>query len=175
MNENVNHPNHYNIPGRKECIVEMVEKFGTEAVETFCKLNSYKYRYRHELKNGQEDLDKAEWYDNFASLMRTNSDMAKIADHYGLDKQENQLMEEMGELIQAICKEKRSRGQGQSLGDDWRFKDIHANLVEELADVRLVIDEVIYLLGCEDAIPDIQQEKIKRTFERINEERGNEE
>jgi hypothetical protein len=64
--DNVNHPNHYNIPGRKECIVEMLEKFGKEAVITFCILNAYKYRYRHELKGGKEDLEKAKWYDNYA-------------------------------------------------------------------------------------------------------------
>lgn len=167
MNENVNHPKHYNIPGRKECIVEMVEKFGTEAVEIFCVLNAYKYRYRHELKNGQEDLDKAVWYEDFARIMRKNSDRAKIADHYGLRIQEQQLIEEMAELTQAICKDKRSKGEGQSLGDDWRFKDIHANLVEELADVKLVLEQVIYLMDADDAIQEIIQQKIQRTFERM--------
>jgi len=69
MNNNVDHPNHYNIPGRKECIVEMIEKFGIDAVITFCILNAYKYRYRHELKNGKEDLEKAEWYLNYADKL----------------------------------------------------------------------------------------------------------
>lgn len=64
MNSNVNHPKHYNIPGRKECIEEMIDIFGVDAVKIFCKLNAYKYRYRHEMKNGQEDLDKADWYMN---------------------------------------------------------------------------------------------------------------
>ena len=59
----VEHPDHYNIPGRKECIDEMLELFGVEKVKAFCELNSYKYRYRHEMKNGEEDLKKAEWYD----------------------------------------------------------------------------------------------------------------
>ena len=63
MANNVNHPKHYNIPGRKECIEEMIDIFGIEEVMIFCKLNVYKYRYRHELKNGQEDLDKANEYD----------------------------------------------------------------------------------------------------------------
>lgn len=70
MIEHVNHPKHYNIPGRKECIVEMIEKFGVDAVETFCILNAYKYRYRHELKNGQEDLEKAKWYEDYAEKLR---------------------------------------------------------------------------------------------------------
>ena len=60
--EMVNHPAHYQMPGRKECIEEMLEKFGVEAVKHFCLLNAYKYNYRHEMKNGNEDLQKAEWY-----------------------------------------------------------------------------------------------------------------
>ena len=64
MSDKVNHPKHYNIPGRKECIEEMIDLFGVEAVKIFCELNAYKYRYRHELKNGSEDLAKAEWYMN---------------------------------------------------------------------------------------------------------------
>lgn len=63
-NENVNHPKHYNIPGRKECIEEMLDKFGVVAVRNFCILNAYKYNYRHELKGGIEDIKKAEWYIN---------------------------------------------------------------------------------------------------------------
>ena len=62
MKEEVDHPQHYNIEGRKECIEEMLELFGVEDVKAFCKLNVYKYQYRHELKNGKEDLKKAEWY-----------------------------------------------------------------------------------------------------------------
>ena len=72
--DNVNHPNHYNIPGRKECIVEMIEKFGVEAVIIFCKLNAYKYNYRHELKGGQIDLKKAEWYENYARKLAESED-----------------------------------------------------------------------------------------------------
>ena len=33
--EMVNHPDHYNRPGQKECIVEMEEKFGTKYVQHF--------------------------------------------------------------------------------------------------------------------------------------------
>lgn len=168
MNENVNHPNHYNIPGRKECIVEMVEKFGTEAVETFCKLNSYKYRYRHELKNGQEDLDKAAWYDDFASLMHKNNDKAKIANTFGLQAQQNQLVEEMAELTQAICKLNRVTVLGQPLPMVRKEAEvIKDNMIEELADVRLVLDQVVYLLGCEQVVDEIIQYKIQRTMERM--------
>ena len=56
----VNHPEHYQ--GKYECIDEMVALFGVEAVIGFCKCNVHKYRYRASKKNGQEDLDKADWY-----------------------------------------------------------------------------------------------------------------
>ena len=61
-NDNVNHPKHYQ--GKHECIDEMIAMFGVEAVKHFCMCNVYKYRYRASAKNGQEDLDKADWYMN---------------------------------------------------------------------------------------------------------------
>ena len=60
MNDNVNHPAHYQ--GKHECIDEMIALFGIEAVKGFCKCNAYKYRYRADRKNGDEDIKKAEWY-----------------------------------------------------------------------------------------------------------------
>ena len=59
---NVDHPSHYNANGAMECIDEMVLIFGKEATMHFCLLNAWKYRYRANSKNGQEDWDKANWY-----------------------------------------------------------------------------------------------------------------
>lgn len=58
---NVNHPSHYN-QGGMECIDEMVLLFGRDVTMHFCLCNAWKYRYRANAKNGQEDLDKANWY-----------------------------------------------------------------------------------------------------------------
>ena len=68
--EMVNHPDHYNRPGQKECIVEMEERFGPAAVQYFCLLSRYKYLYRCGLKDGTtQDFSKAKWYkDKFLSL-----------------------------------------------------------------------------------------------------------
>lgn len=67
--EMVIHPSHYNLPGRKECFDEMIEMFGVEAFKDFCLLNVYKYVYRAEYKNGEEDLKKADNYaDKFLEL-----------------------------------------------------------------------------------------------------------
>ena len=56
----VNHPEHYQ--GKHECIDEMIALFGVEAVKAFCMCNVYKYRFRANQKNGDEDIKKAEWY-----------------------------------------------------------------------------------------------------------------
>lgn len=167
---NVIHPGHYNIPGRKECIEEMVDKFGMEAVETFCALNAYKYTYRHELKNGQEDLDKASNYQKMLMEYIRKDPRFKIADHYGLNLQMEQLIEEMSELTQAICKYKRKHGEGQSISDMVTYGRVEENLIEELADVKLVLGQVIHLLDCDDTVQEIMEQKINRTLKRIGEQ-----
>lgn len=152
--EAVNHPSHYNKPGRKECIEEMIDLYGLDAVITFCTLNSYKYLYRHDLKNGQEDLDKAKWYETKGLELAENSGKNKIAKHFGLESQMQQLIEEMAELTQAICKHKRGL-------------NVEENLIEELADVKLVLDQVISLLHAESDVSKVVNQKIERTLERI--------
>ena len=57
----VNHPTHYET-GNFECIEVMEETQGREAVMNFCICNAFKYLYRHNGKNGIEDLKKARWY-----------------------------------------------------------------------------------------------------------------
>lgn len=61
--DNIN-PNHYK-SGKYECIEEMIQMFGIEAVKNFCMCNVYKYRYRANQKNGEEDIKKAEKYMEF--------------------------------------------------------------------------------------------------------------
>ena len=58
----VNKPKHYNREGAMECIEEMRLIFGDNAVKYFCLCNAWKYRYRAEDKNGEEDLKKSDWY-----------------------------------------------------------------------------------------------------------------
>jgi hypothetical protein len=62
--DNVNQPDHYN-QGGVEAIdaitAATVNKTGIEAV---CVANVIKYLWRYELKNGLEDVKKAQWYLN---------------------------------------------------------------------------------------------------------------
>lgn len=60
-NDPVNHPPHYTTGGI-ECIDAMVSAFGAREVSNYCICNAFKYIFRHERKNGEEDIAKAEWY-----------------------------------------------------------------------------------------------------------------
>ena len=68
----VDHPQHYSKPGRKECIVEMCERYGKYITAIFCLTNAYKYLYRAGEKAHnpeQQDREKALWYFEYAKKL----------------------------------------------------------------------------------------------------------
>ena len=76
MEDNVNHPKHYETSTSIECIEMMECAFGPYETFYFCKLNAFKYIWRHKNKNGLEDLEKAKWYLTKATtLIRDNEDL----------------------------------------------------------------------------------------------------
>lgn len=69
----VERPQHYTSTSI-ECIDAMRETQGVEATKQFCICNAFKYLWRHNSKNGDEDIKKASWYLNKAvSLMEGES------------------------------------------------------------------------------------------------------
>ena len=60
--EFVNHPAHYNITGKKECIEQMREDYGDYITAIFCLTNIYKYMYRAGHKTRTDDFAKSRWY-----------------------------------------------------------------------------------------------------------------
>lgn len=46
----------------EECLKAMIESQGINKVLGFCACNAFKYLYRHQFKNGVEDIKKAKWY-----------------------------------------------------------------------------------------------------------------
>jgi hypothetical protein len=84
-----------------------------------------------------------------------DKDLRNIAEHYGLRVQMRQLIEEMAELTQVICKSER-----------YDLDTVREHLVEEVADVEVVLEQVIYLLG-DNRIEQIRAEKIARQKRRI--------
>ena len=58
----INHPSHY--CHGMECVDEIELIFGKEVLKHFCLGNAWKYRKRALFKNGQEDIDKSDFYIN---------------------------------------------------------------------------------------------------------------
>lgn len=85
-----------------------------------------------------------------------------LADAYGLNAHFLQLMEEMAELTQALCKLSRLNINGVPLRKT--TEEINADVLEELADVKLVLDQIIYLMNNEEFIKTIAVGKMQRTM-----------
>ena len=87
-----------------------------------------------------------------------NTRIMEIADHYGIKRQLHQLAEECSELAVEASHSAR--------------KGVTVKIIEEMADVLLMIEQVVYLANI--AIEDIDeciQFKIDRQLERIKEEK----
>ena len=100
MTEHINHPIHYNIEGRKECIVEMLEKYGFHAVANFALLNSYKYLFRAGLKDGnsaEQDVKKAQWYFDWVTNKSAELRILEVLDW--------KLYNDIGELLELYEKD----------------------------------------------------------------------
>ena len=84
------------------------------------------------------------------------------ANFYGADRQLNQLIEECGELIQAVNKWKRFY-----FFDEVAWNPIHS-VMEEIADVEIMLEQVRWLLNLNDkTIDEIKISKVKRARNRI--------
>lgn len=93
---------------------------------------------------------------NFERMIK-NPFVTTIADHYGIEKQLHQLAEECSELAVEASHSAR--------------KGVTVKIIEEMADVLLMIEQVVYLSGI--AIEDIDEcikFKIDRQMKRIKEE-----
>lgn len=95
-------------------------------------------------------------------------DIFEIANYYGYESQSNQLIEELSELTQAICKKKRVANKFSTYDE---MEEANDNLIEEIADVEIMLTQIKYLLGInEQYIDTIKEMKIKRTAQRIEKE-----
>lgn len=84
-----------------------------------------------------------------------DKDLKTIADHFG-EKQPTKLIEEIGELLQALAKLDNNDTQDNVL-----------HLLEEIADVEIVLEQIKYQLDGLECVKNIKQQKIQRTLKRI--------
>lgn len=92
-----------------------------------------------------------------------------IGFHYGFESQSIQCIEEMAELTQAITKLRRSRGIGQKT--EKSEQECRDNVIEELADVYIMLIQMIYLMEASEEWYKKVHEKAWRQTKRIEEEK----
>ena len=76
-----------------------------------------------------------------------------MIEHFGLESQENMLIEEMSELTKELCKKKRG---------------LKHNIIEEIVDVQIVLEQIITVLNTEE-LKKIKNVKIRRLEKMLNE------
>ena len=75
-------------------------------------------------------------------------------EYYGADAQQKMLLEEMSELQKEICKH-------------WRGQDNVQKIAEEIADVLIVIDQMLIIFDCSAMMQSYRAGKIERLRERM--------
>lgn len=92
--------------------------------------------------------------------------VTEIADYYKVDNQIDKTIEECAELIQALSKLKNSE-YDESKGISNPIFDV----IGEIADVRIMLKQLLYLLDCADDVKETMEYKINRQLKRIQEEK----
>ena len=91
---------------------------------------------------------------------------AAICDYYGIESQLRQTIEELSELITAICKLKRPL-KADDLGEKMReFAQLHDDLKSEIADVEIMLEQIKHYFVYDD-IESYIEYKIKRQIVRM--------
>lgn len=103
MTDNVLQPKHY-MQGSHECIEEIKAMLTPDEFRGFLKGNVIKYRYRANLKNGKEDLAKA---DNYAYyLINGHFKKADLNSENNSNKQKSKdelAFNKLNDLMQGVC------------------------------------------------------------------------
>lgn len=91
--------------------------------------------------------------------------ICRIARFYGEETQSNQFSEEAGELLQAINKLRRAKGIGQPTNKS--IDECERDVIEELADVLVMVKELIYLHCAKGEVEEIIDRKLEREMKRM--------
>lgn len=171
---------------------EDFRKLTDELIENMAKAENKAEQY----KRYAEDLDKQNksLVERIMKLERTQNgfdayselkakkdrariiELTAIIDHYGRKAQYRQAVEELSELIQAICKcERMNYTFGECEDDPANLEEsmnAYKNLLGEIADVIVMIEQLKIMVGERDRtrIENIINEKINRQLERIKAE-----
>lgn len=90
------------------------------------------------------------------------NNIKKIANHYGLHPQIGKLLEELEELQIASRHAFLDLTAAPKISDD-----VLENLIDEMADVAIMVEQVAYLTDTVDAVKERVEFKVNRQLERI--------
>lgn len=83
--------------------------------------------------------------------------LIRAADYFGVELQTCKTVEEIGEFLAELGRMMNGRGSAEKL-------------IEEMGDVYNMLDQLCYLLGAEDAVREVAEQKMERTTLRIAED-----
>ena len=93
------------------------------------------------------------------------------AEHFGLDNRLNQMMEEFAETISVAARYRRMLSGDGTL--HYSQRSLKRNMAEEIADSKMVMEQVSYLLDItKEQIDDNIDKKLIRTERMINNGKG---
>lgn len=86
----------------------------------------------------------------------------RAVDAWGMESQMNMMTEEIGELLQAISKYRRSYNKS-----DEEKRNAYDHVCEEVADVENMLNQFRYMFNS-DLIDKYKEEKLERTLKKLN-------
>ena len=87
----------------------------------------------------------------------------KAIEKWGENAQLDQMIEEMAELTVAINKLKRLKSGEKKLSDD----AVYNNLLEEIADVKIMLEEMEFMFG-KEKIDEMYEKKMQKFLKQLN-------
>ena len=139
----------------REQTIRAIQELEEEKIDA---IQDYNYKRAKEIDKEIDILKESE------TNKDTEEKQLQIIEHYGEDHQLDKLIEELAELIQAICKWKQNYLSENSI-------DYLENLLEEMADVTNLIEQFSlsdkYIA---DRIEEYKTEKVDRELKRIKNE-----
>lgn len=95
--------------------------------------------------------------------MTTKEIMQNAIDTYGADSQVDMAIEEMSELIKSLLKNRRALKAPEA----WDYEKTRTNIIEEIADVEIMLAQCKMMFQCEDEVQDWKDKKLKRLQKRL--------
>ena len=124
---------------------------------------------KREIKAIGKRMDKIE--ERIKGVKKTmKAQLQEIALRYGYEPQSRQLIEEMAELTVAINKFWRANQKPATDENLDKMRAARSNIIEEIADVGIMLEQITYLLDAHEDVQEIMAEKINRQLERIKKE-----